>query len=136
MRIVTTLISLGVLALISTLPAAGESNLLLRSAPSPFQLAASGDSTTSRDTFTQKVRNEMLEWRRNLHEFSEKAEAKGKDAYNAAVNDLDEAWTKAEAASRKLQTVGDEGWESAKIDYEKASYELAEVWHKIHSGEK
>jgi hypothetical protein len=28
--------------------------------------------------------------------------------------------------------VGDEGWESAKIDYEKASYELAEAWHKIH----
>jgi hypothetical protein len=96
MRIFTASISLGSLALIGTLPATGQSTLPLRSPPSPFQLAAGSDSTTNRDTFIQKVRDEMLEWQRKLHELSEKAEAKGKDAYNAAGNDLDKAWNKAE----------------------------------------
>jgi len=44
--------------------------------------------------------------------------------------------TKAEAASRQLQTVGAKGWESAKTSFEKASRELAEAWHKIHPEEK
>jgi hypothetical protein len=48
---------------------------------------------------------------RKLHNFSESAKAKGKEAGNAAENDLNEAWTKAEAASRQLQTIGAEGWE-------------------------
>ncbi len=38
----------------------------------------------------------------------------GEEAGNAAEVDLNKAWTKAEAASRKLQTVGADGWESAK----------------------
>ena len=74
----------------------------------------------------------MQEWQRKLHDFSEKAAAKGKEAGNAAENDLNKAWTKADAASRKLQTVGAEGWESAKTSFEKASHELADAWHKIH----
>jgi len=37
----------------------------------------------------------MQEWQRKLHDFSEKAEAKGKEAANAAENDLNKAWTKA-----------------------------------------
>jgi hypothetical protein len=60
----------------------------------------------------------------------------GQRAGNAAENDLNEAWTKAEAASRQLQTIGAEGWESAKTSFAKASRELAEAWHKIHPEDK
>ena len=38
----------------------------------------------------------MQKWQRKLHDFSEKAEAAGKEAGNAAENDLNKAWTKAE----------------------------------------
>ena len=60
------------------------------------------------------------------------AGAKRKEAGNAAENDLNNAWTKAETASSKLQTVGAESWESAKTSFEEASRELADTWHKIH----
>ncbi|MGC2201257.1 MAG: hypothetical protein WA633_14065 [Stellaceae bacterium] len=121
--------------LIGGLPAAGQSTLTLGSG-APVQLAAGGDSTADRDTYTQKARDEMQEWQRKLHDFSAKAEAKGQEAGNAAENDLNKAWAQAEAASRKLQTVGAESWESAKTSFEEASRELADAWHKIHPEDK
>jgi hypothetical protein len=81
-------------------------------------------------------RHEMQEWERKLRDYSEKAEAKGREAGNAAENDLNKAWNKAEAASHKLETVGAEGWEHAKASFEQASRELAETWHKIHPEDK
>ena len=136
MRILTASIVIGPLVLIGTLPAAAGQSTLPLGSGAPVQLAAGGDSTAERDTYTQKARAEMQEWQRKLHDFSEKAAAKGKEAGNAAENDLNEAWTKAEAASRQLQTVGAEGWERAKTSFEKASHELAEAWHKIHPEDK
>jgi hypothetical protein len=132
MRILSAAMVIGPLVLIGALhAAAGQSTLALGSG-APIQLAAGGDSTADRDTYTQKARDEMQEWQRKLHDFSEKVVAKGKEAGNATENDLHEAWTKAEAASRQLQTAGAEGWESARTYFEKASHELAETWHKIH----
>jgi hypothetical protein len=132
MRILSAAMVIGPLVLIGALHAtAGQSTLALGSG-APIQLAAGGDSTADRDTYTQKARDEMQEWQRKLHDFSEKVVAKGKEAGNATENDLHEAWIKAEAASRQLQTVGAEGWESARTSFEKASHELAEAWHKIH----
>ena len=132
MRILSAAMIIGPLVLIGALhAAAGQSTLALGSG-APIQLAAGGDSTADRDTYTQKARDEMQEWQRKLHDLSEKVVAKGKEAGNATENDLHEAWTKAEAASRQLQTVGAEGWESARSSFEKASHELAETWHKIH----
>ena len=61
----------------------------------------------------------MREWQRKLHDFSVNAEANGKEAGNAAKTDLNKAWAKTEAASRKLQTVGDEGWDNAKTSFER-----------------
>jgi hypothetical protein len=135
MRMLTASIVIGPLVLIGALPAAGQSTLALGSG-APVQLAAGGDSTADRDTYTQKARDEMQEWQRKLHDFSEKAEAKGKEAGNAAENDLNKAWAQAEAASRKLQTVGAESWESAKTSFEEASRELADAWHKVHPEDK
>jgi len=132
MRILTASIVIGPLVLIGTLPAAAGQSTLALGSGTPVRLAAGGDSTADRDTYTQRARDEMQEWQRKLHDFSEKVVAKGKEAGNATENDLHEAWTKAEAASRQLQTVGAEGWESARSSLEKASHELAETWHKIH----
>jgi hypothetical protein len=78
----------------------------------------------------------MQEWQRKLHDVSENAAAKGNAAGDAAENDLNEAWTRTEAASRQLQTASAEGWESAKTSYEQASHDLAEAWHKIHAADK
>jgi hypothetical protein len=136
MRILTASIVIGPLVLIGTLPAAAGQSTLALGSGTPVRLAAGGDSTADRDTYTQRARDEMQEWQRKLHDFSEKAEAKGKEAGNAAENDLNKAWTKAEAASSKLQTVGAESWESAKTSFEEASRELADAWHKIRPQDK
>jgi len=135
MRIFTASIVIGTLTLIGTLAAAGQATLVPGSG-APVQLVAGSDSTADRDSYTQKVRDEMQAWQQKLHDFSEKAKSKGREAGNAAENDLDKAWTRAEAASRKVQTAGAEGWDSAKTSFEKASHELAETWHKIHPAEK
>jgi hypothetical protein len=124
MRIFTAAIVIGPLLLIGALPAgAGQSPPALGS-NAPVGLAAGGDTAADRDTYTQKARNEMQEWRRKLHDFSEKAGASGKEAGNAAMTDLNRAWVKTEAASRKLQTVGADGWDHAKTSFEQASQAL------------
>ena len=81
----------------------------------------------------QRARGDMQEWRRKLHRFSEKAGVYGKEAGSAAKTDLNKAWTKTEAASRKLQTVGAEGWDHARTSFEQASHELADTWDKVRS---
>jgi hypothetical protein len=131
MRILNASIVIGSLVLIGALPAAAGQSTPALGSGAPVRVAAGGDTTADRDTYTQKAKAEMQEWQQKLHDFSEKAEAKGKEAGNAAEVDLNKAWTNAEAASRKLQTVGAEGWESAKASFEKASHELADAWHKI-----
>ena len=135
MRMLTVSIVIGPLLLIGALPAAGQATLALGSG-APVQLAAGADSTADRDTYTQKAREEMQEWQRKLHDFSEKAAAKGKQLDKAAKNDLNKAWTKAKAASSRLQTAGAEGWASAKSSFEEASRELADAWDKIRPEDK
>jgi hypothetical protein len=136
MRMLTASIVIGPLMLIGALPAVGQSTLALGSGVHVRLAAGSNDTTADRDTYTQRAREEMQEWQRKLHDFSEKAEAKGKEAANAAENDLNKAWTKAEAASSKLQTAGAESWEGAKTSFEEASRELADAWHKIRPQDK
>ena len=136
MRILNASIVIGALMLIGALPAAAGQSPPALGSGAPVRVAAGGDTTADRDTYTQKAKDETQEWQQKLHDFSEKAEAKGKEAGNAAEVDLNKAWTKAEAASRKLQTVGADGWESAKTSFEKASHELADAWHKIRPQDK
>jgi len=89
-------------------------------------------ASTDRDSYTRKAHDEVKDWREKLHEFNVKAEAEGKEADRTAKADLNEAWRKTEAASFKLRAAGAEGWDVAKADYEKASRDLAESWHKNH----
>lgn len=131
MKILIAAIVIGPLMLIGALPAvAGQSTHVLGSG-AQIRLAANGGSTADRDTYIQKAQNEMQEWQRKLQDFSAKAAAKGQQAGDAAEHDLNRAWTKADAASRELQTVGAEGWKSAKTSFETASRELAETWDRL-----
>jgi len=119
--------------LCGALPAAAGQSI---SSDRPIQLAAGGDLTADRDAYTQKARDAMHEWQQKLHDFSEKAKAKGREEGKAAENELNAAWTKAEAEQHKLETASAEGWESAKISFEKASHHLKEVWDKIRPEDK
>jgi hypothetical protein len=67
----------------------------------------------------------------NFHQVNDATD--GKEAGNKGDTDLNKAMTKTEAASRKLQTVGAEGWDHAKTSFERASRELADAWDKIRS---
>ena len=135
MRMLTVSIVIGPLMLIGALPATGQSTLALGSG-APVQLAAGADSAADRDTYTQMALDEIQKWQGKLHNFSEKAAAKGKQLDKAAKNDLNKAWTKAKAASSRLQTAGAKGWASAKTSFEEASRELADAWDKIRPEDK
>ena len=93
--------------LFGALPAAAGQSI---SSDTPIQLAAAGDSTADRDTYTQKARDAMHEWQQKLHDFSAKAKAKGRKEGKVAENELNAAWTKAEAEQHKLETASAEGW--------------------------
>jgi hypothetical protein len=136
LRILTAAIVIGSLTLIGAIPAAADRSALTFGSGASVQLADAGGSPADRDTYAQRARDEMQEWQHKLNDFSEKAEATGKEAGHAAQNDLNKAWTKAESASRELQTVAADGWERAKTSYEKATRELADAWEKIRSQNK
>jgi|GEM_PF-1412374 len=128
MRILIPSIVLGPLMLVGALPAAAGHPVAFAT---QIQLAAGSDPTGDRDTYSQKARDDVQAWQRKLHDFSAKTQAEGRKDATAAQHDLNEAWTKAEAAANKLQTAGADGWESAKISYEKASQDLASSWDKV-----
>jgi len=133
MKILFAPIVIGPLMLFGALPVGAVS---LTSSDTPIQLAVGGDSTADRDTYIQNARAAMQEWRQKLHDFGEKAKAKGQEESNAVGNALNAAWTKADAEQHKLQTASAEGWENAKISFERASHDLKEAWDKIRSDDK
>jgi hypothetical protein len=96
----------------------------------PIHWTAGTDSVTLRETYMQRTRAELQEWRTKLYGFSERAKAEGKKDDDAAEQGLNAAWTKTQVESRNLQTVSEDGWETAKASFEKASKELAEAWDK------
>ena len=123
----------GPLTLIGVLPAAAGPST---SSDTSMRMAAGSDSTPDRDTYTQRARDDLQEWQRRVHDFSEKAKTNGQKDAAAAQHDLNEAWTKTEAAAHKLQTASAEEWERAKASYEKASHDLADAWRRIGSADK
>jgi len=133
MKTIFASIVIGSLMLFGALPAAAVQPI---SSNTPIQLAAGGDPTADRDTYSQKARDAMQEWWQKLHDFGEKAKAKGQEEGNAAGNELKAAWNKADTEEHKLETASTEGWESAKTSFEKASHDLKELWDKIGSNDK
>lgn len=136
MSILTAAIVAGPLMLIGAVSVAAGHPPLASGSISPVRLVGDDGSTSDRDAYVRKAQTETQDWQRKLHDLGEKATAKGKEAGEATESDLDAAWAKTEAASRKLQTAGAEGWESAKADFAKASHGLAEAWRKNHLEEK
>lgn len=136
MRILTAAIIFTPLMLIGALPALAGQPVSLSPPNAPVRLAADTASTTDRDTYMQRAKDELQEWQRKLHDFGEQAKAKGQTTSNSSGDELNEAWSKTEAASHRLQTASADGWESAKISFEKASQNLADAWHKIHPEDK
>jgi hypothetical protein len=133
MRILPTSTVVGsflLIGLISVLPAAGQSIQPPQSAASS-RMAAVADSKTERDTYVQKARDEVQAWQQKLHDVRENAKTRNSEASIAAQSDFNTAWTETEDAFHKLETVGAEDWESAKISFQKASQKLAAIWGKI-----
>lgn len=94
-------------------------------------MAAVADWKAERDTYVQKARDEVQAWQQKLHDIREKAKTKNSEASITAQNDFNAAWTETEDAFHKLETVGAEDWESAKISFNRASQKLAAIWEKI-----
>ena len=115
----------GSLVLVATLPAASQS------ARSVASHASAQDSASDRGTYIQMARSEVQEWRTKLRDFSDSAETKTTDANKAALDDLTRAWTRTEAASRRLESSGTADWQSAKASYKTASQKLVLTWHKV-----
>jgi hypothetical protein len=130
--VVSSLIFVG---LIGTLPAAGQSIQPTHSTAS-IRMASVADSAADKETYLQKVRDEMQEWQRKQHDFREKARTKASADNIATRNNFNAAWARAEAASHKLMTAGAADWQSAKSSFEKASQKLAAVWRKIGTQDK
>jgi hypothetical protein len=118
------------IGLIGTLPAAGQSTQSPQSVASS-RVAAATDWKTEREAYVRKARDEVQEWQRKLHDFSEKTRTKTSEGSITAKNDFNTAWTEADDAFHKLETVGAEDWESAKTSYNKASQKLVAIWQKI-----
>jgi hypothetical protein len=133
MRILPTSTVVGsflLIGLIGTLPASSQSIQPTQPAASS-RMAAVADWKTERDTYVQKARDEVQAWQRKLHDIREKAKTRNSEASIAAQNDFNTAWTETEDAFHKLETVGAEDWQGAKMSFNKASHKLAAIWEKI-----
>src|SRR5271170_5642355 len=103
MKFLTAAIVLAPIMLIGASPvfAAQPNSLSLSNAP--IRLTADTDSTTERDTYTQRAKNEVQDWERKVHAFGEQTKVEGQAANNLAGKDLNEAWRETDAASHMLQ---------------------------------
>jgi hypothetical protein len=126
----TVVSSFLLIGLIGALPAAGQSIQPPQPAGS-YRMAAVADSKSERDTYIQKARDEVQEWQRKVHDLREKTKTRNSEANITAQNNFNTAWTEIEDALHKLETVGTEDWESAKISFNKASQKLAAIQEKI-----
>src|SRR5579862_8290533 len=86
--------------------------------PASVQTAATGESARDRDSYVQKVQADIQEWRQKIEAFDKKAGAKAQTANETAKQDLHTAWTRTEAESHKLSSVGADAWEDAKRSFE------------------
>ena len=117
----------------AALPVSAHPVLLSRSSTAPTGFIAVYDTPADRNTYNQRAHDDVHEWEQKLRDFNVTVKAEGKDADQAAKADLKKAWDKTEIASRKLQTSGEESWDAAKAEYEKASQDLADTWHRIQA---
>jgi len=100
-----------------------------------IQLAAGGDSTFNRDVYPEGAGTPCTDGSKSCTT-SARSKAKGQEEGNAAENEVNATWTKANAEQHKLQSASAEGWVSAKISFEKAAHDLNEAWDRIGPDDK
>jgi hypothetical protein len=120
----------------TVLPTAAATPAPLGAGPAAIRVVPVDDTSSDRDSFTQKAETQMQDWQRKLDAAAQGAKAKGEEGGAAASKALDHAWTRTKEASHQLQTTTGDGWEKAKAEYEKASQALATQWHKVYPGDK
>jgi hypothetical protein len=126
MKYLIASVTAGSLVLMAALPATGHSARSLDSNASAL------NSASDRGTYVQMARDEVQEWRQKMRDFRGSAT----EANKAAVDDLTRAWTRTEAASRRLENAGAADWQGAKASYKTASQKLVLAWHKASPTEK
>lgn len=100
------------------------------------QVAEASTSPADHNAYAQKAHEEVQSWRTRLDTFGVSVKADAKQARQAATEDLNAAWVKANDASARLETAGAADWESAKVSFRKASDELAATWTKVRADVK
>lgn len=133
MRVLATVMIMGSLVLVGAVPDAAGRSI---STNTYIYLADVSPPPEDRDSYMQKVKNEMQAWQQKLHDFGERAQAGGQQAGAAAKDELNAAWTATEVEAHRLQTAGTAGWDSAKISYENASHGLAATWDRLRPADK
>ncbi len=58
-------------------------------------------------------------------------EANATAADQAAAREVQSAWSHVEQASSTLDSVGEDGWDNAKVAYEQASRDLKATWARV-----
>lgn len=131
MKILNVVVAGGTLLLIAALPAIGQP-ISPRAGGAPVHLVAEQDFGAKKDEYVRRMKDEMRDWQKKIHDFGERAEDKGHEASDATKAGLRDAWAKTETESRRLESAGAEGWESAKSAFETASNNMKGAWRKIH----
>jgi antitoxin component HigA of HigAB toxin-antitoxin module len=112
---------------------------LAPSAPRPaaeVQVAEASTSPAEHKTYAQQARDGLDVWRGKLNDFGASAKADAKGTRQAATEDLNKAWVKANEALARLEVASTADWESAKTAFGKASDELATSWTKARADVK
>ncbi len=84
-----------------------------------------------RTTYLRKKDSKMEEWRSEIGHFAERTQEKATAAGDAASHEIHIAWSHVEQASAKLDVAGEDGWDSAKAAYERASQDLEATWARV-----
>jgi hypothetical protein len=132
MRMLTVTIVAGALALTAA-PLAASAGQPAQAQASSIRLAAVDGPAADRESYTRKADDDVQAWQRKVHDFGERAEVKGKEARKATLQGLEAAWDRTQAEGRNLRTATADGWQAARLSFERASHDLSEAWDRAVS---
>jgi len=73
----------------------------------------------------------MAQWRSRIDDFAARTQAKATAADQAALPEIQSAWSHVEQASTALDAAGEDGWDKAKAAFEQASRDLEATWARV-----
>jgi hypothetical protein len=95
----------------------------------PVTPATSAVVPVDHQSYTRRAESDVEEWKTKLDSFMQRARATGNATATATDAKLQEAWAKVKAATRGLETAGNDTWEGARHAYEATSNDLASAWN-------